>query len=163
MAASSARLRWTMCPRPTLFPAHGREAEAAGAPGGPLFFSPSFPIIRTMGSFFLPAPYHTGTAGKHSLISLMDTSGRSPGSPGWVRPVPVTIPWYPGTPTYREDLEEVDWREVGLLASLVRWKRHSNVFQVLREQNYEKSSPRRRENETINKGGAQLPTCPHIN
>lgn len=63
---------------------------------------------------------------------------------------------------YREDLEEVDWREVELLASLVRWQRHSDIFQVLREQNYEKNSPRKRENETINKVGAQLPTCPHI-
>lgn len=63
---------------------------------------------------------------------------------------------------YREDLEEVDWREVELLASLVRWQRHSDIFQVLREQNYEKNSPRKRENETINKVGAQLPTCPLI-
>lgn len=76
--------------------------------------------------------------------------------------VPVTAPWYAGTPTYREHLEEVDWREVALLVSLVRWQWHNNIFQVLREQNYEKNSPRRRENETINEVGAQLPTCPHV-
>lgn len=55
----------------------------------------------------------------------------------------------PGTPTYREDLEEVDWVEVALLASLVRWQRHRDVFQVLREQNYERNSPRRREDQTM--------------
>lgn len=38
--------------------------EAAGAPGGPPFFSPSLPMIRAMGSFFPSVPCHPGSAGK---------------------------------------------------------------------------------------------------
>lgn len=58
-------------------------------------------------------------------------------------------PRSPGALTYREDLEDVDGGEVALLASPKRWQWHGDVLQVLREQNYEKNSPGRREKQTM--------------
>lgn len=82
--------------------------------------------------------------------------GRVPGTAwggGGTHNPSATITGSPKTPTYREDLEEVDRREVALLASLVRRQRHRDILQVLREQNYKRNSPRRRENQTVRQSG----------
>ena len=121
----------------------------------------SLPTYRAMGTFSPCAPLPQ--AGLGSTDSAGD-EWKEPRQPGVGEASPSAMATgSPGTPTYWEDLEEVDWGEAALLVSLVRRQRHRDIFQVLREQNYEKNSPRRRENQTMRQSGSELPACPHIN
>lgn len=134
----------------TLSPAHGMEAE--GWQGVLVALPPSLPTCRVMGTFSPPCLLAT-QAGLGST-DLAGHEWKEPGQPGVGEASPsATTTGSLGTPSYREDLEEVDRGEVALLASLVRRQWHRDIFQVLREQNYERNSPRRRENQTMRQKG----------
>lgn len=115
--------------------------------------SPSFPSQMQDHGDLLPLHFLTVQAGLGSTTSTRH-EWKDPRHPrvGKVSPSTTTT-GSPGTATYREDLEEVDWGDMATLASLVRWQRHRDIFQVLREQNYDSYSPRRRENQTMRQSG----------
>lgn len=106
--------------------------------------SPSFPSQMKDHGDLLPLYLLTVQAGLGSATST-GHEGKDPRHPkaGEVSSSTTTT-GSPGTPTYREDLEEVDRGDLATLAFLVRRQRHRDIFQVLREQNYESNSPRRR-------------------
>lgn len=138
-------------PCSTLSPAHGMEAE--GQQGILVAFPPSLPPHGQGHGHLLPLCPLATQAGLGSTDSGRH-EWKEPRQPGAGEASPSAIITASlGTPTYREDLEEVDWGEVALPVSLVRRQRHRHIFQVLREQNYERNSPRRREYQTMRQSG----------
>lgn len=92
-----------------------------------------------------------------AVLGSTDSAGhewKEPRQPGEGETNPsATIAVSLGIPTYRKDLEDVDRGEVALFSSLVRRQWHRDIFQVLREQNYESNSPSRKENKTMRQSG----------